>query len=115
MHAFYENRKLKTTTILKIICFCHLLKLFLKPRRQSRSRSDCSFGQTAPVGAVLSGLTLFTSILMLIINIVILLAFYGFNDNISHEIRVPTISKGSDQYEQLHSLIRAFASRLNIQ
>ena len=75
MHAFYENRKLKTTTILKIVCFCHLLKLFLKPRRQSRSRSDCSCGQTAPVGAVCSGLTLFTSILMLIINIVILLEF----------------------------------------
>ena len=52
VHAFYENHKLKTTTILKIICFCHLLKLFLKPRRQSRSRSDCSCGQTAPVGAV---------------------------------------------------------------
>ena len=91
MHAFYENRKLKTTTILKIICFCHLLKMFLRPRRQSRSKSDCSCGQTAPVGAVWSGHALFTSILMLIINIVILLAFYGLNDNISHEIRFPTM------------------------
>ena len=43
MHAFYENRKLKTTTILKIICFCHLLKLFLN--LVDRVDQD----QTAPV------------------------------------------------------------------
>ena len=91
MHAFYENRKLKTATILKNHLLLSSVETFLKPRRQSRSRSDFSCGQTAPVGAVWSGLTLFTSILMLIINIVILLAFYGLNDNISHEMRFPTM------------------------
>ena len=86
IHAFYENRKLKTTT--KIIYFCHLLKLFLKPSPQTVyikirlllwEQSDLS--------------TRFAPILMLTINIHFLMSFccQGLNNNIGCEMRFPTM------------------------
>ena len=63
----------------KVLCFCCLLKHF-----EASLTNSVDPDQTAPIGAVCSGSTLFASILKLnnkqtLLNVVILLAFNSIN------------------------------------